>query len=83
MSPLVLVLTLLTCHLQAVPEDAVSQRLGSHLRENWAMLEGENSVRSVMKIRQQEAKGLHSQSRCRLVNVLTGRCAAAGSMRSN
>lgn len=25
---------------QAVPEDTVSQRLGSHLRENWAMLEG-------------------------------------------
>ncbi|KAK7814895.1 hypothetical protein U0070_026396 [Myodes glareolus] len=25
---------------QAVPEDAVSQRLGSHLRENWAMLGG-------------------------------------------
>lgn len=39
-------------------------------------------VRSVMQIRQQEAKGLHSQSRCRLVNMLTGRCTAAGSMRS-
>lgn len=37
----------LTFHLQAVPDGAVSQRLCSHLRESWAMLEGENSVRSV------------------------------------
>lgn len=32
----------LTFHLQAAPDGAVSQRLCGHLRESWAMLEGEN-----------------------------------------
>ena len=39
--------SLLTCHLQAAPDGAVSPRLCSHLRESWAMLEGESSVNRV------------------------------------